>query len=338
MKIKNKVLLSVEDSDLVNGVFFNDEVIEVADNCFSEMKNLIKVIFPKVKKIGNYCFRYNDKLTTIELQALTTCGNYCFRSNASLTSITLQALTTCGNYCFSSNASLTSITLQALTTCGNDCFRSNASLTSITLQALTTCGNYCFSYNDKLTTIELQALTTCGNDCFRSNASLTSITLQALTTCGNYCFSSNASLTSVTIEKVNLLVKDIDGYCFVIEKIKTSKGIKIYSGYNFSIKDKLNSFAAEKDGFFAHGETIKKAIGDLQFKIVSEKLKNEPINEDTIFTIQYYRLLTGACEFGVKEWMNSHKINEGITAKELLPILEKTNAYGLSKFKQLITF
>lgn len=64
----------------------------------------------------------------------------------------------------------------------------------------------------------------------------------------------------------------------------------------------------------------------------------EPIKEDTILTIQYYRLLTGACEFGVKEWMSSNNINEGITAKELLPILEKTNAYGLSKFKQLITF
>ena len=34
--------------------------------------------------------------------------------------------------------------------------------------------------------------------------------------------------------------------------------------------------------------------------------------------------------------MSSNKIDEGIKAKELLPILEKTNAYGLNKFKQLI--
>lgn len=57
-----------------------------------------------------------------------------------------------------------------------------------------------------------------------------------------------------------------------------------------------------------------------------------------MFSIQYYRLLTGACEFGVREWMKDNKIDEGITAKELLPILERTNAYGLDKFKKLITF
>ena len=113
-------------------------------------------------------------------------------------------------------------------------------------------------------------------------------------------------------------------------------------GNIFKVK-KLNGskeFWLVTDGgsFHAHADTLEKANSDLQFKIVSEKLKNEPIKEDTLLTIQYYRLLTGACEFGVKEWMSNNKINEGITAKELLPILERTQAYGLSKFKQLITF
>ena len=250
MKIKNGVLLSVEESDIINGVFENNEVTSVADGCFYELKTLVKVILPKVNEIGSYCFRYNSSLTGIELKALTTCGS----------------------------------------------------------------------------------------DCFSYNSSLTGIELKALTTCGPYCFSYNSSLTGIELKNSNLSVKNIDGYCFVITNTKTSKGIKIYSGYNFSLDNKINSFVAEKDGFTAHGSTIKKAIDDLQFKIVSEKLKKEPIKEDTVLTIQYYRLITGACEFGVKEWMSNNKIDEGITAKELLPILEKTNAYGLSKFKQLITF
>ncbi len=145
----------------------------------------------------------------------------------------------------------------------------------------------------------------------------------------------------------------------MIENEKTSKGIRIYSGYNFVSMNKKKiekdvCFVAEKEGFMAHGETIRKAVSDLQFKIVAEKLKKEPINKDTKFTVKYYRLLTGACDFGVRSWMTANGVpfdvvNRGnrseetverkpMTAKELLPLLEKSNAYGLDKIKQLITF
>ena len=99
------------------------------------------------------------------------------------------------------------------------------------------------------------------------------------------------------------------------------------------------SYLVNEGNYWAHGDTLKKAKEDLQFKIISEKLKKEPIKADTIITIQYYRLLTGACEFGCKSWMEQNNITkEKIKAKDLLPILEKTNAYGLESFKKLITF
>ena len=98
-------------------------------------------------------------------------------------------------------------------------------------------------------------------------------------------------------------------------------------------------FVAEKDGFFAHGDTVKKAIQDLKFKIVSETLKKAPINKDTPITIQHYRLITGSCEMGVKSWMAQHtEAYEGITAGELFPILQRSGAYGFEIFKSLITF
>ena len=72
---------------------------------------------------------------------------------------------------------------------------------------------------------------------------------------------------------------------------------------------------------------------------ISDKLKKEPITESTIIDIKYYRLITGACELGVKSWVEQNKITkDSYTAKELLPILEQTNAYGLDKFKSLIVF
>lgn len=142
-----------------------------------------------------------------------------------------------------------------------------------------------------------------------------------------------------------------------MENVKSSKGFKVYSGFNLDgmkesklIKNKC--FVAEKDGFTAHGESVKKAISDMQFKIISEKLKNDPISLDTKITVKYYRIITGACDLGCRDFMMKNGIkfkvlNEGtdneetkelkaISVKDLLPKLEKYNAYGVEKFKSLI--
>ena len=147
--------------------------------------------------------------------------------------------------------------------------------------------------------------------------------------------------------KVNLS----DGVLMFIENSKTSKGIKISYGINNLkiINNEAvfeNLFLAEKEGFFSHGITLKKSISDLQFKIISEKLKNEPIKEDTLLTVKYYRLITGACDAGTRDFMQRNglefEILDGetkeinpIKAKDLLPLLEKNNAYGFEKLKSL---
>lgn len=99
----------------------------------------------------------------------------------------------------------------------------------------------------------------------------------------------------------------------------------------------------------AHGDTLKKAKEDFEFKIISEKLKKEPITKDTEFTVKYYRLLTGACDMGCRSFMDQNKIpfdvvngntveKKPIKAPALLKLLEKSNAYGLERFKSLLTF
>ena len=277
MEIKKGVLISVNETDLENGVFYNDKVVELADKCFNNVPSLVKVVLPKCKIIGNDCLSYNDKFTTLTAPALTTIGN----------------------------------------------------------------------------------------DCLRSNASFTTLTAPALTTIGDYCLRSNASFTTLTIGKKQLDVRNVDGYCFVIESKKTSKGIKIYTGYNLlglekKVIKKQECFVSEKDNFFAHGETVKKSIQDLQFKIVAEKIKKEPIKKDTRFDVQYYRLLTGACDMGCRDFMIKHKLpydilqkgtlqeetifvdsnktKTTISAFDLFKILEKDEPDGFEKFKSLINW
>jgi len=186
---------------------------------------------------------------------------------------------------------------------------------------------------------KLDALTSVGGSLYiYSNTKL-----DALTSVGGYLYIySNTKLDAPFTSNVNY--KSVDGHFFVIQSTKTKGGITIHSGYNArgvkkgKLVEQPTIYVAEKGDFYAHGETIKKAIEDLNFKIASETLKKEPINKDTKLTINHYRLITGACELGVKEWMKSNNVKEGIKAIDLLPILEKTHAYGTESFKNLITF
>ena len=207
----------------------------------------------------------------------------------------------------------------------------------------------------KLTKIVGLGVTQIGDCNFLCCNALTSVEFPQLTQIGNYNFRYCNALTSVKFKNNSLKLKCVDTYPFVVESEKTTKGIRLYSGYNFDGTDvngrpKIEtSYVAEKDGFTAHGKTIKQAISDVQFKIIAEKLQNEPITPDTELTVMYYRTVTGACDFGCREFMDKNGIDydvvggrtvekSPIKAKDLLPILEKSNAYGLERFKQLITF
>ena len=198
--------------------------------------------------------------------------------------------------------------------------------------------------NDLVITVENQNnyknLVECGNLILSENAKLDA---PVLATTGNIYLSENAKLDCKLTKKLNY--RSVDRTMFVIESEKTSKGIKILTGYvlvKFTNKvvEKRVCFVAEKDGYFAHGETVKKAICDLQFKIVAEKLKKDPIKADTMITPMYYRIVTGACEFGTKQWIEQNKLTdlEEMRADELFKILSKTNPYGFERFKQLVNF
>ena len=140
--------------------------------------------------------------------------------------------------------------------------------------------------------------------------------------------------TNIFWDNGHALIDDI--FCKIISERNIDNNKILHAKY---IGRDETFYIAKQDNFYAHGKDLHKAIEDLKFKIISEKLKNEPINKDTIIDIKYYRLITGACEFGVKQWIESNNISkESYRADELLPILEKTNAYGVDKFKSLITF
>ena len=129
-----------------------------------------------------------------------------------------------------------------------------------------------------------------------------------------------------------------DIFCEIISErnhVVNGEDYKIYSAKKVNI-DK-HFYVANCGKQYAHGEDLHKSIEDLQFKIASDKLKHEPILADTIITVNHYRAVTGACEMGCKDWMERNGINTPeIKAKDLLPLLQKTNTYGYESFEKLM--
>ncbi len=200
--------------------------------------------------------------------------------------------------------------------------------------------------------LDLYSLTSAHKDFLKETTINGSLYLRSLTSVHKdflkgTTISGSLFLDSLTYENSKLMrynVKQLErgynkekGYCFfdgILRKVLSVKETRGYIIYTTPF-----DFVAEKDGKTAHGKTVKKAISDLEFKFVVEKMKKTPINADTIVTSEHYRIITGACEYGVLEWKKNNNIQvDEIRADELLTLLEKTNAYGLSKFKELITF
>ena len=188
--------------------------------------------------------------------------------------------------------------------------------------------------NDKITIngwLDLRSLTSADKDFLQGTTINGLLDLGSLTSADKKACKENVKSLEVGYNKKQNNCY-FDGILSKVLSVHTRKEITIYRT--------PFSFIAQKDDFTAHGKTIAKSIEDLQFKIIAEKLKNDPITEDTMISMAYYRVITGSCEQGISSWVNENNLSEltEIKAKDLLPILEKTNAYGLDKFKSLITF
>ena len=201
-----------------------------------------------------------------------------------------------------------------------------------------------YSVNDGKITIngdlDLRSLTSADKDFLKGTTINGYLYLRSLTSADKDFLKGNVKQLKECYDKE-------EGYCFFDGIL--SKVLKVSIKKEYTIYTTPFDFVAQKGKYTAHGKTVKKAIQDLEFKIISEKLKKEPITKDTEFTVKYYRLLTGACDSGVRSWMQQNDIDfkvdgddtveiKPMKAVDLLPLLEKSNAYGIEKIKSLITF
>ena len=96
---------------------------------------------------------------------------------------------------------------------------------------------------------------------------------------------------------------------------------------------------AVKDGLSAHGNNIRDAINDLNFKILQQttdvtELVKEIKSKGTI-NVDEYRLLTGACKYGVNSFLKEKNLTLD-TELSIKEVKELTiNRYGNNKINEL---
>jgi hypothetical protein len=147
----------------------------------------------------------------------------------------------------------------------------------------------------------LSSLTTIPDKDFLKGTTINgSLDLRSLTTI------PDKNLLNNNVKKLNEGYNKEGNYCFFDGIL--SKVLSISNKREYVIYRTMLGFIAQKGKYTAHGKTVKQSIQDLEFKIISEKLKNDPIKEDTEFTVKYYRLLTGSCDSGCRSWMQNNNI------------------------------
>ena len=98
-------------------------------------------------------------------------------------------------------------------------------------------------------------------------------------------------------------------------------------------------FVVQRGTSFSHGETVEKAIESLRYKLTDRdterfkkwKLTTKVSVEDAI---QAYRAITGACEFGVKNFCESIEVPKELTVSRVIKLTQ--GKYGNDSFKSFL--
>ena len=125
------------------------------------------------------------------------------------------------------------------------------------------------------------------------------------------------------------------GYIFadnILAKLLSKKTCNSTSVFKVVIAGKIEaSYVIEKNGIYSHGATVQEAKASLIFKISDrDTSKFESWDLDTEITaeeaIASYRVITGACEFGVKHFCEDKDLSKKYTPREIVELTR--GSYG----------
>ncbi len=97
------------------------------------------------------------------------------------------------------------------------------------------------------------------------------------------------------------------------------------------------SYVVSNGDAYSHGKTLEEARDSLMYKISSRdtsKFKTWTLDRvvSKAEAIEAYRVITGACEAGVRQWMEQHKTPDQTTVKGIIELTK--DAYGNKEFAE----
>src|SRR5690606_3972458 len=145
---------------------------------------------------------------------------------------------------------------------------------------------------------------------------------------------SGAFLENVKIIQGNKAIHMVDDIATIMRKKKKVSDIDVYEGKFFNRNRKC--FVANKGNYWAHADTIRQAIEDVNFKFLQENFNVEElvkeIKETKIMSVSQFRLLTGACSGGCSNFMEQRNLTKTeYPLNEALDILR--GQYGWEKIQ-----
>ena len=124
----------------------------------------------------------------------------------------------------------------------------------------------------------------------------------------------------------------------IINKKQKGDFVIYYAEYlgMVNLKDKKR-WVANRGEYFAHGNDIKKAIADVNFKYMQSEMDIESIvnsiKEKGYFEMNDYRLVTGACEAGCIDFLSSKNVT--VDKMPISDVVKLTNgAYGFDSIQR----
>ena len=150
------------------------------------------------------------------------------------------------------------------------------------------------------------------------------------------------------------ILKDIkdfkltEGETVIINSTKRFEDYTVYSvidikDYFNDVDRKFKIVSKEYNNkiYYAHCEKIKKGIEDINFKIARQNsnlsnIANNIREKQNIINWYDYRLITGACEFGTKDWLlrNNYTTDDTMNISEFYEKYKEERPYGFYKFEE----
>ena len=293
--------------------------------------------------VGGGLFLNGNRLTSLPDGFNPTVGGSLFLHNNQLTSLPEGFNPTVGGDLYLHNNQLTSLPEGFNPTVGGDLYLYNNRLTSLPDGFNPTVGGNLYLYGNRLTSLPDGFNPTVGGDLYLSGNQLTSLPEGFNPTVGGNLYLYGNRLTSLpefkklqpefTFTWQNGKYIKADG---IFMEVVSRKG-NVYKVRKINNQE-VSYLITDGKGKWSHGSTLKEAKNDLIYKISSrskDEFNDLTLDSELSFeeAIEAYRLITGACSFGVRDFIEN-RLKEKKDKYRISEIIKLTKGeYGSGSFE-----